>query len=107
MSQSEAFVLRDVMLHLGRYPGVLVHRNNVGFASDVRGQCVRFGVEGMPDVYAFHGGLAYGIECKSKTGRLRPAQVAFRSAFEGRAGCVYILARDVSDLYPWFPPTAT
>lgn len=47
-------------------------------------------------------GQFVAVECKSHTGRLSAQQRAFAAMIERRGG-LYILARDVSDLYPYFP----
>lgn len=103
----EREVLYAVLKYLGTYPGVMVWRNNVGVAKDRTGQAIRFGVPGSADVLGIlapHGRMI-GVECKSAVGRLRPDQIRWRDAFESRGG-LYILARRVEDIYPWFPPTA-
>mgnify|MGYP006345687005 CR=1 FL=1 len=47
-------------------------------------------------------GQFLAVEVKSDTGRQSEAQRNFQSMVEAFGG-LYILARDVSDLYPWFP----
>lgn len=42
------------------------------------------------------------VECKSDTGRQSEAQRNFQKMVESMGG-LYLLVRDVSDLYPWFP----
>lgn len=64
---------------------------------------MKFGVDGCGDVSGIViGGLRLEIEVKSDTGRQSEAQKNFQSMVEAFGG-LYILARDVSDLYPWFP----
>lgn len=52
---------------------------------------------GMPDLLCILGGQFLGIEVKTATGRLRPAQVAFRDAVH-HAGGLYLVARSVDDV---------
>lgn len=48
-------------------------------------------------------GQFIAVECKSATGRVSTAQDAFARMVRSLGG-LYILARDVSDLYSEFPP---
>lgn len=50
-------------------------------------------------------GQFLAVEVKSDTGRQSEAQRNFQQMVEAFGG-LYILARRVDDLYPWFPPTA-
>jgi hypothetical protein len=54
---------------------------------------------GTPDVLVVlpPSGRLVGLEAKSDSGRLRPAQAAWRQAAEA-AGALYWVVRDVSDL---------
>lgn len=49
-------------------------------------------------------GQFLAVECKSDTGRQSEAQRNFQKMVESMGG-LYLLVRDVADLYPWFPPT--
>lgn len=55
--------------------------------------------EGIPDLYAVHAGLSLRlwVECKSATGRLRPAQAAWHER-ERAAGGTVLVARSAADL---------
>lgn len=58
-----------------------------------------FGVyPGLPDIQAIKDGRTVYIECKSATGRLSPAQAAFKAMIEA-AGGTYLVVRCVEDLY--------
>ena len=68
-TDTESSLQRRIMLALGRVPGLLVLRNNVGLADHVRpdGEPYRIpyglGV-GSPDLICFHSGRVFGLECK-------------------------------------------
>jgi len=64
---------------------------------------VRFGSPGLADIAVFtKGGVGViWVEVKSKTGKLSEAQREFKKQAEEH-GHFYIVARDVSDLYPLF-----
>lgn len=85
-----------------------------GFLATYR-SAVAFGLPGSADVFGVRRTLGYNVdhepkvlgqfvavECKSDTGRLSAQQRAFQAMIQRRGG-LYVLARDVSDLYPWFP----
>jgi len=61
----------------------------------------KWAMPGVPDIFLMRsngtGSILYGIECKSKVGRLSPEQKRFQELFEANGG-VYILARSVDDL---------
>jgi len=63
-----------------------------GFRSDpltFRGKC---------DLEAFKDGVMYGIEVKSKKGRLSPEQILYKELFHKPPDRIYILARSVEDV---------
>lgn len=66
-------------------------RCNTGVAT-FRGQTVRFGVPGQPDIQGVAKGRWIGIEMKTATGRQSTAQKDFQARIESHGG-VYILAR--------------
>lgn len=102
----ESEVLTSVLRYLGRYPGVKVWRNNTGRIADRTGRVVSFGLVGSADVIGIGpGGRFLAVECKSDTGRQSEAQRNFQQMVESMGG-LYILARRVEDLYPWFPPVS-
>jgi Holliday junction resolvase len=54
---------------------------------------IRLGSPGLPDIFAVRHGRFYAIELKTKTGKLRPAQEAFKYLWLKEDGCDHILAR--------------
>ncbi len=128
MTESE--VLTACLKHLGNRPGVRVWRNQTGALPDRAGRIVRFGLTGSADIIGIRRlvvespryisvmlddvplkpvavgapvGQFIAVECKSATGRQSDAQRAFQRMIDSLGG-LYILARDVSDLYQEFPP---
>lgn len=96
MIPSESVVQAEILLAIGRMPGLLAWRNNSGALPSRTGRVVRFGLVGSPDILACYRGRFIGIEVKSSTGRQRDAQINFQRAFE-RSGGLYILARSPAD----------
>lgn len=97
-------VLTAVLRYLGARDDVTVWRNNTGRIADRSGRVVSFGLVGSADVLGVrNGGQFVAVECKSDTGRLSAQQRAFQAMIQRRGG-LYVLARDVSDLYKEFPP---
>lgn len=94
---NENIVQSDILLAIGRVPGMIAWRNNTGALPDKSGRVVRYGLLGSPDILACYRGRFVGIEVKSRTGKQREAQVNFQRAFE-RAGGTYVLARSVDDV---------
>lgn len=72
-------------------------RCNTGVAN-FRGQAVRFGVPGQPDIQGCVNGRWVGIEMKTATGRQSAAQKAFQERIEA-AGGVYLIARTAESAY--------
>lgn len=72
-------------------------RCNTGVAT-FRGQSVRFGVPGQPDIQGVAAGRWVGIEMKTEKGRQSAAQKAFQDRIEA-AGGIYILARTAEEAY--------
>jgi len=67
-----------------------------------RGQFVRFGALGMPDILARgSNGTVVWIECKSPTGRQTDDQRKWQEDME-RFGDIYIVARKVEDVMALF-----
>lgn len=67
-----------------------------------RGQFVRFGAPGMPDILARGSqGEVIWIECKSPTGKQTPDQKEWQRDAEG-FGDIYILARSGDDVMALF-----
>ena len=53
--------------------------------------------KGLPDIFAIHKGVIYGIEVKAPRGRLSDYQIDFGSRF-GDAGGKFIVARSLDDV---------
>ncbi len=120
-SQTQAAILK----YLGNRKDCRVWRNNTGKIADRTGRVVSFGLQGSADIIGIrkvecflrmgsrgiwdavseHAGQFLAVEVKSDTGRQSKAQRNFQTMVEAFGG-LYILARRVEDLYPWFPPTA-
>lgn len=96
--KSEAQILREVLIAVGSRPDCLAIRRSVGTARDpTTGQVLRFGLEGEADVEAIvKGGRVVFLECKSQTGRQRPAQAAFQRRVES-LGCTYRIVRSAEE----------
>src|SRR5262245_13728790 len=96
----ETAVVRDVLDAVKPLEGGHFSRNNTGLAwLPGRGgklQPARFGEEGAADILGCWLGRVVGIECKTSTGRQRPAQGRWQEKIE-KAGGLYILARSAAD----------
>ena len=80
--------------------GVYVEPNNTG-AMKTDKRFIRFGVPGAADLNAAGvGGRWVHIEIKTGSGRLSPAQKAYKEKVEA-AGCLYIVIRKIEDLKQW------
>lgn len=118
----ESAVLTSVLKYLGARKDCRVWRNNTGRIADRKGRVVSFGLVGSADIIGIRkvfvgGGGKPGtwaglsvecgqflaVECKSDHGRQSQAQRNFQTMVESMGG-LYIIARRVEDLYPWFPP---
>jgi hypothetical protein len=93
---SENVIQAEILLAIGRIPGLLIWRQNVGKMRAANGRVVSFGVPGCPDIIGCYRGRFIGIEVKTLTGKQREAQVRFQSALE-RAGGIYVIARSPDD----------
>lgn len=92
-TKSEAQVLREVLLAVGSRPDCLAIRRNVGKARDpISGQVVTFGLEGEGDIECLlKGGRYLYLECKSATGRIRPAQERFMARIVALGGAYRVV----------------
>lgn len=111
-SQTQAAILK----YLGNRKDVRCWRNNTGRIADKTGRVVSFGLVGSADIIGIRVcrcnseptvspfGQFLAVEVKSDTGRQSEAQKNFQAMVEAFGG-LYVLARRVEDLYPWFPPT--
>ncbi len=79
--------------------GLFAFRNNTGAYKTERGNYIRYGAVGSPDIIAVQckTGKFIGIEAKSATGKQSPEQKAFQQKLE-QCGALYILARGLDDL---------
>ena len=82
----ETAVKRAVRAHL-RGQGFFVFPLTAGMGSH----------PGISDLCAVRAGATLFVECKSSTGRLSPAQGAFRADIEAHGG-TYVVCRSVDDL---------
>lgn len=98
MNPSENVIQAEILLAIGRMPGLLCWRNNTGALPDRSGRVIRYGLPGSPDILACYRGRFVGIEVKTVTGKQRTAQINFQRAFEGSGG-LYILARSPADVF--------
>lgn len=95
---NHATVKNDVLLAIGRIPGVMVWNNPTGVARPINNpdQIIRFGTPGAPDIMGVAWSQAVAIEIKTGTGRQKEPQKLFQAAFE-KAGGVYRICRSVED----------
>lgn len=94
---SESHVVFEVLDAWGAHQGLRVWRNNTG-AAMIKGRLVSFGLKGQADISGIiAGGRRLEIECKTRTGKQREAQIIFQGMIE-RYGGLYVLARSVEDV---------
>jgi hypothetical protein len=80
--------------------GIFSYRQNTG-AAKLKGQWVKFGVRGAPDIIAVKNGRFIGIEVKKPGGIQSTAQASFAWNLIG-AGGYYILAYSLDDVISGF-----
>jgi|SRR5882672_5297394 len=97
-SQQETLIMDQIRLALGRDPGVLLFRNNIGSAQMHGGFRVTFGVGGPggADLLGILDARPLAIEVKSATGRQSPEQRRFQVLWEARGG-IYLMPRNVDE----------
>jgi hypothetical protein len=96
---SEAAIMREIMLALGRRPDVRIWRRNVGLAVPVgRREPVRFGLPGQADLSGIVGpeGWVLEVEVKAPRGRLSDAQRGWGAMIESLGG-IWIVARSAEE----------
>lgn len=93
---SEKAIQSDILLAIGRLPGMLAWRNNTGSLPNPHGGRISFGLVGSPDILGCYYGRFVGIEVKTPTGRQSDQQRKFQAALT-RSGGVYIVARSADD----------
>lgn len=96
----EAELVRRLLVALSLLPGVRVWRQNAGKVRTVQGHWY----QGLPDGAADIGGIGPGgimlqIECKTSSGTMRQAQLAWRQMID-RHGGVYYVAKPARDETP-------
>lgn len=72
-------------------------RNNSGALQTQHGGFIRFGAVGSPDIFVIKKGICFGLECKTKKGRLSDGQLLFSEDF-AKAGGVYCVVRSLDDV---------
>ena len=79
--------------------GILCFRANVGTVRTFDGGVFSTGLpDGFPDLFALPGnGIIVFIECKTRYGKQREAQINFQKIIESK-GYKYVLARSVDDV---------
>lgn len=91
----------EIRLALGRIPGLVLFRNNIGVA-DMRGCKVRFGVGGPggADLIGIYNGRFVAVEIKTQTGRQSEEQATFQRLVESKGG-IYKVLRSVEEARQW------
>ncbi len=88
----ESALQREIRLHLGQKPDLVLWRNNVGRVFDERSQnWIQYGLcPGGADLIGVLAGLSYGrffaLEIKTKTGRSTKEQNLFRELINSKGG---------------------
>lgn len=80
-----------ILKALGQLEGVKAFRLNVGFARDVKGHGVRFGVPGMADILALVGDRYVWLEVKTPSGRQTSQQKRFEAAVASIGGRYHVV----------------
>jgi hypothetical protein len=97
---NETDIVQATLLRLGAREGLRIWRNNTGRLPDKHGRFVVFGLKGSADIIGIMRvggvGVFVAIECKTKTGKQRAAQLAFQRMVESLGGC-YVLARSADE----------
>jgi hypothetical protein len=98
---TESQLQDEIRLALGRIPGLVLFRNNIGVA-DMRGYKVRFGVGGPggADLIGLYLGRFLAVEIKTPTGRQSEEQKTFQRLVEKNNG-IYVVLRSVDDAIAW------
>lgn len=102
---TEAQIQREILLHVGSRPDVRLWRANAGRAlvptQEGGLRPIQVNLPGCPDLIGWvtlaGRAVFLGVEVKSSTGRLRPAQEAFRAILT-RMGGIYIVAHSLEDV---------
>lgn len=107
MTENESTIRNAIRDYL-RYNGYVCKRTNAGYMLVTgpygKKRAITIGEEGWPDIEGMlslkHGdkaGQYFGIEVKTRTGKLRPAQVEMQERITKSKG-IYLVARSVQDV---------
>lgn len=97
----ESRIQDEIRLALGRVPGLVLWRNNVGLA-EMHGRKVRFGVGGPggADLIGVFNGRFVAVEIKTPTGRQSEEQRTFQQLVEKKGG-IYVVLHSVDEALAW------
>ncbi len=97
----EAELQDKIRLALGRVPGLVLWRNNIGVA-EVRGYQIAFGVggKGGADLIGIRDGRFVAVEIKTPVGRQTEDQRIFEQLVRNMGG-EYVVLRSVEDARTW------
>ena len=97
----ESRIQDEIRLALGRIPGLVLWRNNVGLA-EMHGRKVRFGVGGPggADLIGVYLGRFLAVEVKTATGRQTDEQRTFQNLVESKGG-IYVVLRSAEEAAAW------
>lgn len=123
-SAAHSALVNACLLYLGQRDDILVCKRHVGLFRRVKGdpQVYKIGTDGEADIQGVWlrlarkhvramnpptiiVGQAFAIECKTGNARLNTDQKNWRDKFESVGG-LYVVARDVTDLYKVWPVRA-
>lgn len=108
---TESQIKSTILLASGKRPDLMLWNNPTGLARAIQPphQPIRYGLVGSPDIIGVAAytvkpedvgrvvGLAFGIECKTATGRMGEQQERFAAAWTLKGG-IYRVGRDLDAL---------
>lgn len=102
---SESALVRAIMLHYGRTPGLRLWRNNCGAFKDSHGNWIKYGVAnpGGSDLIGWKDGRFVALEVKVKPRKPTPEQVAFILAAD-KANCIAGVVYSLEDCHALLGP---
>jgi len=92
---TESQLVKIILAHLSKIPGVFAWRQNTGAVRTATGM-VRFGIPGQADITGVVSGKRFEIECKSDRGKVSDAQRQFGLRMI-ECGGLYVVAYVPSD----------
>lgn len=97
-SAGEGALVKAILDKYANHPRMRCWRVNTG-AARIGDRFIRFGIKGQADIQGVlaPSGRAVFIECKTRTGRLRPEQIAF-GRMVAEMGALFIVARSLEDV---------